>query len=142
MYEAPLPPFIMTDNETVGLVTGRHYAYSTMSETELSLLKLQLNRKRPTHDRLFIHGNKSVFIPSQQINRLVYNLLFGTLAGDEVICINGRQVEGLGHQEVVTLFREVRRGSIVILAGRKLPKDKDGLYVTAEQLAQTQLPLV
>lgn len=62
--------------------------------------------------------------------------------GDEIIAINGRQVEGLSHAEVVALFREVRRGMISIQLGRKLPKDRDGLYVTADQLPLlTQLPL-
>lgn len=53
-------------------------------------------------------------------------------------------MDGLEHQQVVTLFREVRRGTLVIVAGRKLPKDKDGMYVTAEQLAANipQIPTV
>lgn len=65
-------------------------------------------------------------------------------AGDEIIAINGRQVDGLEHQQVVALFREVRRGTLVIVAGRKLPKDKDGMYVTADQLAANipQIPTV
>ncbi|KAI9555122.1 hypothetical protein GHT06_017637 [Daphnia sinensis] len=56
--------------------------------------------------------------------------------GDEIIAINGRKVEGLVHAEVVALFREVRRGAITIQLGRKLPKDRDGLYITADQLTQ------
>ncbi|KZS20055.1 Uncharacterized protein APZ42_013379 [Daphnia magna] len=55
---------------------------------------------------------------------------------DEIIAINGRKVEGLVHAEVVALFREVRRGAITIQLGRKLPKDRDGLYITADQLTQ------
>lgn len=61
--------------------------------------------------------------------------------GDEIIAINGRKVEGLSHADVVLMFREVRRGAINITLGRKLPKDQNGLYVTAQQLsALTQMP--
>lgn len=63
--------------------------------------------------------------------------------GDEIIAINGRKVEGLVHAEVVSLFREVRRGAITIQLGRKLPKDREtGLYVTADQLTQLVVPHV
>lgn len=58
-------------------------------------------------------------------------------SGDEIIAINGRKVEGLVHAEVVSLFREVRRGATIsIVCGRKLPKNADGMYVTADQLTQ------
>ena len=65
--------------------------------------------------------------------KLISNFLIWL--GDEIIAINGRKVEGLSHAEVVLMFREVRRGAINIQLGRKLPKDQNGLYVTAQQLS-------
>ncbi len=72
---------------------------------------------------------------NQEMLTLFFFLLL-SWPGDEIIAINGRKVEGLVHAEVVSLFREVRRGAITIQLGRKLPKDRDGLYITADQLTQ------
>ncbi len=72
---------------------------------------------------------------NQEILTFIFLLLL-SCPGDEIIAINGRKVEGLVHAEVVSLFREVRRGAITIQLGRKLPKDREGMYITADQLTQ------
>lgn len=51
--------------------------------------------------------------------------------GDEIFSVNGRQVEGLSHAEVVALFRS-SKGAVFIQIGRKKPpKNRDNaLYAT------------
>ena len=39
--------------------------------------------------------------------------------GDEIFSINGRAVQGMTHQEAISLFKEVKQGELVLTIGRR-----------------------
>ena len=39
--------------------------------------------------------------------------------GDEIFSINGRAVQGMTHQEAISLFKEVKHGELLITIGRR-----------------------
>ena len=41
------------------------------------------------------------------------------LLGDEIFSINGRAVQGMTHQEAISLFKEVKQGELVLTIGRR-----------------------
>ncbi len=41
------------------------------------------------------------------------------LLGDEIFSINGQPVQGMTHQEAISLFKEVKRGELVLTIGRR-----------------------
>ena len=56
------------------------------------------------------------------------------MTGDEILSVNGRQVEGLSHAEVVALFRG-SKGTVFIQIGRKkASKERESLYATTAQM--------
>ena len=49
--------------------------------------------------------------------RLILSFL---VAGDEILSVNGRGVQGLSHQQAIQLFRNIKSGQIVILVARRV----------------------
>ena len=45
--------------------------------------------------------------------------LFIVCIGDEIFSINGRAVQGMTHQEAISLFKEVKQGELVLTIGRR-----------------------
>ena len=39
--------------------------------------------------------------------------------GDEIFSINGRAVQGMTHQEAISLFKEVKQGELLLTIGRR-----------------------
>lgn len=44
----------------------------------------------------------------------------GTLKeGDEILSVNSKPLQGLSHQEAITVFKSIKSGDVVILVGRR-----------------------
>lgn len=44
----------------------------------------------------------------------------GTLKeGDEILSVNGKPLQGLSHQEAITVFKTIKSGDVLILVGRR-----------------------
>jgi len=57
----------------------------------------------------------------------------GTLIeGDEIFSINGTSVSSLTHAEAISMFKEVKQGTIVVTIGRRAPAKKKTVLITAE----------
>jgi len=57
----------------------------------------------------------------------------GTLIeGDEIFSINGTSVASLTHAEAISMFKEVKLGSIAVTIGRRAPAKKKTVLITAE----------
>jgi len=54
------------------------------------------------------------------------------IEGDEIFTINGTSVSSLTHQEAISMFKEVKQGSIVVTIGRRAPAKKKTVLITAE----------
>ena len=50
---------------------------------------------------------------------VLYMKLPTFLLGDEIFSINGQAVQGMTHQEAISLFKEVQRGELVLTIGRR-----------------------
>lgn len=68
---------------------------------------------------------KTIFPNGQALGVLV--------EGDEIFSINGTSVSGLTHQETISMFKEVKQGSIVVTIGRRTPAKKKTVTITAEE---------
>lgn len=58
------------------------------------------------------------------------------ISGDEIFTINGTPVSGLTHQEAISMFKEVKQGSIVVTIGRRGPATvvkKKTVTITTEE---------
>lgn len=53
----------------------------------------------------------------------VWNMTYMTL-GDEIFSINGISVQGMTHDEAIGLFKEVKRGPVVVKIGRSTTSKK------------------
>ena len=47
------------------------------------------------------------------------NMRLFFLAGDEIFSINSVPVQGMTHQEAIGLFKEVKKGPVVVTIGRR-----------------------
>jgi len=54
------------------------------------------------------------------------------IEGDEIFSINGTTVSDLTHTETISMFKEVKQGSIVVTIGRRVPAKKKTVLITAE----------
>jgi len=54
------------------------------------------------------------------------------IEGDEIFSINGTTVSDLTHTETISMFKEVKQGSIVVTIGRRAPAKKKTVLITAE----------
>jgi len=55
------------------------------------------------------------------------------IEGDEIFSINGTSVSSLTHAEAISMFKEVKQGSIVVTIGRRAPAPKKKtVLITAE----------
>jgi len=54
------------------------------------------------------------------------------IEGDEIFSINGTTVSSLTHTETISMFKEVKQGSIVVTIGRRAPAKKKTVLITAE----------
>ena len=52
--------------------------------------------------------------------------------GDEIFSINGTSVSSLTHAEAISMFKEVKQGTIVVTIGRRAPAKKKTVLITAE----------
>ena len=52
--------------------------------------------------------------------------LFHTLvfSGDEIFSVNGRSLSGLTHHEAISIFKEIKVGSVQVTMGRREVKKK------------------
>ena len=57
---------------------------------------------------------------------------FVLILGDEIFSINGTTVSSLTHTETISMFKEVKQGSIVVTIGRRAPAKKKTVLITAE----------
>ncbi|XP_031623120.1 uncharacterized protein LOC116340656 [Contarinia nasturtii] len=49
----------------------------------------------------------------------------GTLKeGDEILVVNGKSLQGMKHDEAINVFKSIKTGDVVILIGRRLPKNR------------------
>ncbi|XP_055299285.1 uncharacterized protein LOC129566918 isoform X2 [Sitodiplosis mosellana] len=50
----------------------------------------------------------------------------GTLKeGDEILVVNGKSLQGMKHDEAINVFKSIKTGDVVILIGRRLPKNRN-----------------
>ena len=42
--------------------------------------------------------------------------------GDEILSVNGTALQGLTHQEAISVFKSIKTGDVTILIGRRSPK--------------------
>lgn len=49
-------------------------------------------------------------------------LLFLACAGDEILVVNGKSLQGMKHDEAINVFKSIKSGDVVILIGRRAPK--------------------
>merc|ERR1719216_351251 len=54
---------------------------------------------------------KTIFPTGQALGSLI--------EGDEIFSINGRAVQGMTHQEAISLFKEVKQGELLLTIGRR-----------------------
>lgn len=48
--------------------------------------------------------------------------LYILVAGDEILVVNGKPLQGMKHDEAINVFKSIKTGDVVILIGRRLPK--------------------
>lgn len=50
-------------------------------------------------------------------------MFFSSLcAGDEILVVNGKSLQGMKHDEAINVFKSIKTGDVVILIGRRAPK--------------------
>jgi len=47
------------------------------------------------------------------------SLFFRFSAGDEILAVNGTPLQGLTHQQAISVFKEIKNGSILLHVGRR-----------------------
>lgn len=49
---------------------------------------------------------------------------FLSTTGDEILVVNGKSLQGMKHDEAINVFKSIKTGDVVILIGRRLPKNR------------------
>lgn len=47
------------------------------------------------------------------------------ISGDEILVVNGKSLQGMKHDEAINVFKSIKTGDVVILIGRRLPKNRN-----------------
>ena len=65
--------------------------------------------------------------------QIVIDCDFVFFSGDEIFSINGTSVSGLTHHEAISMFKEVKQGTIVVTIGRRAPAKKKIVTITSSE---------
>lgn len=49
-------------------------------------------------------------------------MIFFLFAGDEILTVNGKPLQGMKHDEAINVFKSIKTGDVLILIGRRMPK--------------------
>ena len=63
------------------------------------------------------------------------NLYYFLFAGDEILAINGKSLQGMSHDEAINEFRAIKHGPVILRVARRDPAlnlDQDPLVLVKE----------
>lgn len=58
------------------------------------------------------------------ISNICFLFLDIFVTGDEILVVNGKSLQGMKHDEAINVFKSIKTGDVVILIGRRLPKNR------------------
>ena len=65
------------------------------------------------------HINANIKVFEMVLDNWWHYIINFYFIGDEIFSINGRAVQGMTHQEAISLFKEVKQGELLITIGRR-----------------------
>lgn len=54
----------------------------------------------------------------------MYTFYLFIFIGDEILVVNGKPLQGLKHEEAIAVFKSIKTGDVLILIGRRMPKNR------------------
>lgn len=65
-------------------------------------------------------GNSHLHFPRSNASGMTNR--FNCIAGDEILVVNGKTLQGLKHDEAINVFKSIKTGDVIIMIGRRQPK--------------------
>ena len=71
---------------------------------------------------LNLWSSSMIFCSSQSFFQRFLDIF---ISGDEILVVNGKSLQGMKHDEAINVFKSIKTGDVVILIGRRLPKNRN-----------------
>ena len=83
---------------------------------------------------VFPNGQSLGVLQEGELNflHLLENVSLFGISGDEIFSVNGRSVSGLTHHEAISIFKDIKVGSVQVTMGRREVKKKQLVKMEAE----------
>lgn len=86
---------------------------------------IQIIHTKARHSHIFSRDCISFFLFNFILcDHFAQHFSFRSALGDEILVVNGKSLQGMKHDEAINVFKSIKSGDVVILIGRRLPKNR------------------